>query len=236
MLNNVGELITEVLVRNNRTTTDGFITDAMLQDWVRMGHKWATAFHKWPFTEVRDQSTTWSGSEETAYTALGKGFRTDSIRMVHIGGKRLKKLNFEDYQIMREDRPESDDRVFTDFGRILFINPNADVSGSLVAYGQYTPALDPTDLTATTIFSDYDEEGNESIVEKASSYLKRREHLPQEAELHDQRAAAKLEEIWKRILDEQYAYQTSKDRGGMWERVDVVNGDLYSDEIHRDQF
>ena len=156
--------------------------------------------------------------------------------MLSIGGKRMKKLNFEDYQILREDRPESTDRVFTDFGRIVFINPNADVSGSLVAYGQYTPALDPTDLTATTIFSDYDEEGNESIVEKATSYLKRREHLPQEAELHDQRAAAKLEEIWKRVLDEQYAYQTSKARGGMFERVEVVNGGLYSEDFHRDQF
>ena len=74
MLNNVGELLTEVLVRNNRTTTDGFITDAMLMDWVRMSHKWATAFHKWPFTEARDQSTAWSGSEETAYTALVRAF------------------------------------------------------------------------------------------------------------------------------------------------------------------
>lgn len=237
MINNVGDLMTEVLVRNNRTTTDGFITDTMLMDWIRMAHKWASALHKWPFTEQRDKSTSWSGTEEVPYSSLTVAYRTDSIRMLMIGDKRLRKLNFEDYQIMRETSPEGDDRVYSDYGRVLYINPNADVSGTLTAYGQYTPSLDPTDLAATTVFSTYDEEGNEAIVEKTSGYLKRREHLPDEAELHDKRAEMKLEEIWKRVLDEQYAYQSHQDRGGMWERIDVVNGGrVYSDEIKRDQF
>jgi len=237
MIQTVGDIITEVLVRNNRSTTDGFITDDMLEDWTRMASKWATALHKWPFTEVRDQSTSWSGTEEVAYSSLGVSYRTDSIRFMRIGDKMMQKLNFQDYLIMRENSPESDDRVFTDYNRVLFINPYADVSGTLAVFGQYTPSLDPTDLAATTIFSTYDEEGNEAIVEKVSSYLKRREHLTQEAEMHDQRAANKLDELWKRIQDEQYAYQTHPDRGGMFERIDIVNGGrLYSDEVKRDQF
>ena len=236
MLNNVGDLITEVLVRNNRTTTDAFITDAMLQDWTREANSWATSFHKWPFTEKRDFTTTWSGTEEITYSALGTGYRTDSIRMLLIGGKRLKKLNYEDYLTFREEQPESNDRVFSDYGRTLFVNPNADVSGSFVPYGQYTPNVDPTDLTATTIFSDYDQEGNEAYVEKMTSFLKRREHLAEEAELHDQRAVAKLDEIWKRILDESYKYQTHSATGGMWERVDVINGNYEDELFKRDQF
>src|SRR3990167_2531423 len=236
MLNNVGDLISEVLVRNNRTTTDAFITDAMLQDWVRDSNKWATAYHKWPFTEKRDFSSTWSGTEEVAYTDLGVGYRTDSIRMILVGGKRLRKINYKDYLTFREEQSSSTDRVFSDYGRTVFINPNADVSGSLVTYGQYTPSIDPTDLTATTIFSDYDEEGNEAYVEKMTSFLKRREHLAEEAELHDQRASAKLEEIWKRILDEQYKYQGHAAAGGQWEHFDVIKGRGTKDWSKENQF
>jgi len=235
-LNNVGDIITEVLTRNNRTTTDGFITDTFLQGWIKDASNWATALHKWPFTEQRDQSTSWAGIEETAYSSLTVKYRTDSIRMLSIGGKRLRKLNFEDYQIFREEEPTGDDRVFSDFSRVIYINPYADVSGTLAVYGQYTPSLDVTDLTATTVFSTYDEEGNEAIVEKASSYLKRREHLTDEAELHDQRASVKLEEIWKRVQDEQAMYQTHPDRGGMFERFDVLQGRRISDEINENQF
>src|SRR3990167_3876539 len=233
-LTNVGNIISEVLVRNNRTTTDSFITDAMLASWIVDAHNWASAYHKWPFTEKRDQSTAWTGSEETDYTSLGVGFRTDSIRLLMIGGKRFQKLNFEDYQIFKEEQPSSNERVFSDFGRTLFINTVADASGSLIAYGQYTPALDPTDLTATTVFSSYDEEGNEALVEKMTGYLKRREHLAEEAELHDQRASAKLEEIWGRVGGEQFAYH-SKDRG-MFTRIDIIDGRNISDEVKRDQF
>jgi hypothetical protein len=235
MLNTTGDIITEVLIRNNRSTTDSFITDAMLQDWIQDAHSWAASYHKWPFTEKRDQSTAWSGSEEVLYSSLGVGFRTDSIRLLTIGGKRFQKLNFEDYQIFKEEQPSSTDKVYSDFGRTLFINTASGASGSLVAYGQYSPNLDPTDLASTTIFSTYDEEGNEAIVEKMTCYLKRREHLPNEAELHDQRAVAKLEEVWTRITDEQFAYHPSPRSEGMWKRFDILQGDS-EDGLNTNQF
>lgn len=236
MLNSIGDIQTEVLVRNNRTTTDAFVTDAMLQDWTRQAHKWAASLHKWPFTEGRITTTfaagTGAGGDEWSF----EGYKADSFRLVQVGGKRLLKLNFEDYQILREVEPSADDRVYSDFGRLVFINPEADVSGSLTAYGQYEPVIDPTDLTAATVFSGYDEEGNEAIVEKMTSYLKEREHLPQEVQLHDQRATAKLEEIWKRVLDEQYAYQTHPDRQGMFKRFNVLRGTAEDELVKRDQF
>ena len=237
-LNLVYDILTEVLVRNNRTTTDSFITDSMLMSWANDAHLWASAYHKWPFTEGRISTTFTTGSGENSDEWNFEGYKTDSFRIVQVGGKRLEKLNFEDYQIMREESPEADDRVFSDFGRTVFINPMADVSGTLTAWGQYQPILEASDFgtTTTTIFSGYDEEGNEAIVEKISGYLKRREHLAQEAELHDKRAEIKLEEVWKRIQDEQYAYKTHPDRGGMWERFDVLDGRKWSDEIKRDQW
>lgn len=228
-INTAGDIITEVLVRNNRTTTDSFVTDTMLQDWLRDAHTWASAYKKWPNTEGR-LSTTFTGTEEWFF----EGYKADSIRFIKIGDKLLQKLNFKDYQTMKDERPDASDRVYSDFGRIVYINPSSDVSGTLVAYGQYQPVLDPTDLTAETIFSSWDAEGNEAIVAKMTSYLKHREHLPDEAVTFDQMASVKLEELWKRVGEEQFAYQNRNT--GMWSRIDVIDGSLYDDEIKRDQF
>lgn len=229
-LNTTGDIITEVLVRNNRTTTDSFITDTILQGWLKDAHVWATSFKKWPFTEGRI-STTYTTTEEWSF----EGYKADSIRFIKVGTDLFQKIQFRDYQQMQDDTSSSTDKVYTDFGRTVFINPNSGSSGTLVAYGQYQPNLDVTDLTAKTVFSDYDEEGNEAIVEKMTSYLKRREHLPDEAELHDKRAADKLLEVSGRIGEEQFAYQV-KNGDGLFERFDVTRGGFITDVFKRDQW
>ena len=235
-MNTRDQIINQVLVRNNRTTTDSFITDTSLSTWWRDAIIWASSYKEWPFTEARDASSTWSGTEKVEYTSFAPEFKTDSIRIMTIGDKRLQKLNFEDYLIFREEQPTGDDRVFTDLNRTVYINPYADVSGTLTVYGQEQVAIDMTDETGTTPFSTYDAEGNEAIYEKMSSYMKRREHLTQEAELHDQRASAKLEEIWGRVKARQALYQSHPDRGGMWRRIDVLRGRGVGDDLLENQF
>ena len=235
MIRTTADIIGEVLVRNNRTTTDSFITDAMLQDWLRQGNTYAATKYKWPLSEARDQTLAWSGTEEIDYASFGIDFKADSIRILMIDGKRLEKTSFEEYLKLREENPSSTDRIFTDFSRVVYINPNADLSGTIAAFGQYTPQIDPTDATATTIFSTFDEEGNEAIVEKMTSYLKRREHLPDEAELHDQRADAKLLGLWEKVQAEQFNYKPAPGLEGMWKRFDVLEGGFTGD-ISRDQF
>lgn len=234
------DIFAEVLVRNNRTTTDGFITDTLLKNWYTQANIFATAQHKWPFTEGRVQ-TTFTAREEWNF----EGYKDNSFRMMIIGGKRLTKLNFEDYQIFRETEPTSNDRVFSDYGRIVFVNPFADVSGTLVAYGQYQPYIDVTDETALTLFSGFDEEGNEALIQEMSSYLKEREGViptmsggrPTSASITAHlNAVALLERVWQRILDEQAMYKTHPDRGGMFDRIDVLNQNRYSDTLRRDQF
>ena len=160
MLNTTADIINEILVRNNRTTTDSFITDDMLEDWLREANTYCAAKYKWPLSEVRDQSTSWNGSEEIDYSSFGVDFKADAVRILQIGGKRLRKTQFEEYQTQREEFPSSSDRMFSDFARVIFVNPNADVSGTITAWGQYTPTIDPTDDTATTIFSTFYPEGN----------------------------------------------------------------------------
>ena len=233
-LNTVDDIQTETLVRGSLSTTAisaAGVTDAILNDWTREAHLWAASQHKWPFTEGR-VSTTFSATEEWSF----EGYKADSFRLVQIGGKRLKKLDFRNYQIFREEEPDATERVFSDFGRLLFINPKTDLTGTLTAWGQYTPNIDPTLKTDTTVFSSYDEEGNEAVVLEMLSYLKIRQQLPDEAEAFHNKAINRLDNIWKRVMDEQYQYQTHPDSGGMFRRFNVLEGDYQEEIFRRDRF
>lgn len=232
MLTTSSEIKTEVLQRLGVTTTSTFYSDTILNNWIKTATRWATSYKKWPFTEGRVSTTYSSASEEWSF----EGYKADSFRMVQIGGKRLEKLTFEDYQIFREE-DGGNDRVFTDFGRLVFINPSIDLSGTLTAYGQFTPVdIDMTDNDSTTVFSNADEEGNEAIVEEVMFYARTREQKDAEAQIHHTRATQILDTIQGIIEDEQFNYKTHAARGGMFERIDVVNGDLHDEIIKRDQF
>jgi hypothetical protein len=238
-LNNVGDIITQVLIRNNRTTTDAFITDLTIQGWLKDAHVWAAGQKKWPMTEGKNSTTAASlTSSPEGYTRLSypEGFKADSIRLLTVDGKRFYKKNFYKFQQFIEDNPNDTSKIYTDYGREILINPNAsDVSGTVVAWGQYMPILDVTDMTAKTIFSDFDEEGNEAIVLKMTSYLKTREHEIELAEKKEQEATMKLDGIKGLINEEQYNYQDTLN-DGMFKRFDVLRGGFRDDIMKRDQF
>ena len=229
----LGDIQDEFIVRANiATTASGFLTDTILNDWTRFAILSSGASHKFPFTEGRVSTTFVGGTEEYPF----EGYKSDSFRLVQIGGKRLRKLDFRNYQIFREEESSADERVFSDFARALFVNPNVDLSGTLTAWGQYTPIVDPTDKTGTTVFSDNDEEGNEAVVLEMMSYLKDREKKPQEAEVYHKRAQLILDGIWDRVMGEAYQYQTHPDSGGMFRRFDVLRGSYQEEIFRRDQF
>lgn len=238
-LRTTSDLITEFLVRNNRTTTDSFITDSTAQGWLKDAHTWAAGYKKWPMTEGKASTTSASAATSAeGYTTISypEGFKADSIRLLTVDGKRFYKKNFYKLQSFLEDNPGSTEKLYTDYGRQILINPNAaDFSGSIVAWGQYTPSLDVTDMTAVTIFSDYDEEGNEAIIEKMTSYLKAREHLPDEVQLAEERAAKKLDGVKALVDDEQFGYQDTRN-DGMYKRFDVLRGGFREDLFNRDRW
>lgn len=190
-------------------------------------------------TEGKNSTTSASlTTSPEGYTTLAypEGFKADSIRLLTIGGKRWYKKNFYKFQAFLEDNPGDTGNNFTDYGRTLLMNPVAqDISGTVVVWGQFMPILDVTDLTAKTIFSDYDEQGNEGLVKKMTSYLKEREHLTDEALLKDKEASAKLDEVKGLINEEQFAYQDTQN-DGMFKRFDVLNGGFKEDLFRRDQF
>jgi hypothetical protein len=237
-LKTIGDIQTEFLVRNNLTTTDSFLTDQILKDWTNEAHIFCAGYKKWPFTEGRISTTFASlATNEDGYLAgsYPEGWKSDSIRLMTIGGRRVDKKNFYKFQQFVEDNPSANDRIFTDYNRIYYVNPRIDLSGTIAVWGQYTPVIDLSLPAEVTVFSNYDEEGNEAMVEKITAYLKRRENEPQLAEAHDARASAKLDEVATKIKDEQAQYQDT-DNDGMFKRIDVVNGGFRDDIINRNQF
>src|SRR3990167_4682875 len=108
-LNNRDDIFQEFLVRNNRTTTDAFLTEAILKDWYKQANIWGSARHKWPMTEGRLQTTFATGSGPNSDEYFFEGYHADSFRLLQIGGKALRKLNFEDYQKQQEIEPDSNE-------------------------------------------------------------------------------------------------------------------------------
>jgi len=233
MIKTFDDIKTSVIVKLGISTTTAFYTDTILDDWIQESTRWATSFSKWPLTEGRLSTTFVAGTEEWLF----EGLKTETVRILTIGEKRFQKLNFEDYQIFKEEESSNNERVFSDFGRVLFINPSSDASGTLVAYGQYAPVdIDPTDSSSETVFSASEQEGNEAIVEKVLSYAMTKNKKSKEAENHHLKAVRILEGLEKRFEEEHYQYQTHPSRGGMFKRINVLDGGISDDLNKRDQF
>lgn len=232
-----GEIKTEILVRSGKDTTSAWTSEAFVNDWINQNHKWAAGYKPWPMTEGRT-STTWAATEEIKF----EGYKADSFRIITVGGKRLQKINFDDYIAFKENefsQSDRDSRVFSDKAGINYFNVSADVSGTMTAYGQYIPADIPdgdgsAGDDAETVFTGNGDEGNQAIIEKCLAYINYRDTNPSEAQLHDKNAKQILDDLWKRVQDEQFAYQT-KDRS-MFEYFNVIRGGHRGGIINEDQF
>ena len=224
------ELQTEVFVRGAIDTTSGFITETMVRKWLGDANTWAAAYKKWPFTEYKNKSTAFTSGTET-YAYPNTSFKTDSIRIMQVGSCLFEKKNFSDYLKYREDYASGTDKIFSDFGRTLYINPNC-ASGTIYAYAQYTPIIIGTIAASTdsTVFSSYDAEGDDAVIQKALSWVSLRKGDLKKAADYGDRAKLLLEEIWQRCKDEQFAYQT-KDRE-MFEGFDVLEGGEFDEEFN----
>src|SRR3990167_1853080 len=223
MINSFYDIKDEVIRRAGISSTVAYFTDAILDDWLDNAHKWAAGYKKWTVTEGRVKTTYVADStSEEMGLAYPENWRPDSIRFLQVGGKRFKKTNFIKYQEFREDNSSSQDKIFSDFGRLYYVNPNAYVAGTTTLLGHFTPAdFDFTDNTAKTVFSDTVEEANEAIVEKVLAQVKQRQQKTDEALLHEKRAREILLEELEQIQEEQFAYQ-EHEGDGLWKRIDVL--------------
>ena len=229
-----GEIKTQVLIRGGWNTTYT-ITETNLDLLVDRGHRFAAGYKKWPFTEGR-VSTTYTSlvTNEDGYLVgeYPEGWKSDSIRLLKIGGKEVGKREFYKFTKFLEDNSSSSDRIFSDYTRRYYINPNIDVSGTVTAWGQYTPTV--LSESDNTVFAGEDE-GDEAIIQIVMGYIYSRLGDENNTEKQEQVSRRTLNELWVRIQAEQYGYQIPPD-DGMFKRIDVLKGGLTENEIKRDQF
>lgn len=238
-LSTVGEIKAEFIVRQSSATTTAQVTDTMLSNWLDQGHKYSAGWKKWPMTEGRSATSYTSlltDDEGLLYGNYPEGWKLRSIRFMRIGGDRYDKKDFFGFMKFLEDTPSANDKLFTDYGRLYYVNAQANGGGTVSVWGQFVPTIDTTDTAATTIFSGTDEDGNLAIVELMQSYAMTREKKEDEAKLHLEKAQAILDGVWKKFTDEGFAYQQSPSNEGMFKRIDVARGALRDDLFKRDQF
>lgn len=229
---------TEALVRMGTSTTTAYYTDTILNNWQTQAHRWAAGYKKWPFSEGRVSTTFASLITDEDGLLRGEypeGWKPDSIRLLTIGNKKVEKKNFYKFKEFLEENESSDERIFSDFGLNYYVNPRIDLSGTVMVWGQFTPTADITNENELTIFTDKADEANEAIVYEMMSYAMIREKKFQEQTLYHQKALEVLDILWKKIQDEQFAYQDASS-DGMFERLDVLGGATRDDLFKRDQF
>lgn len=141
-------MVPELENRLSVASTNTFWSTTMLKSWLNRSNIWACAFKKWPFTEKKDDTETTVASQDNY--DYPTDFKSDSIRILRVDGKRYTKIRYEDYLKYREDDPDGDDKVFSDYKREYFINPNCFSGGETIeVYGQATP--DSLELSETGV-------------------------------------------------------------------------------------
>lgn len=235
-LNTLGQIKTEFLVRAYGNTTSAFLDDTILNNWADQAYKRVVGAKKWPETEGRVSTTFASFVTDEDGMTVGEypeGWRSESIRMLKIGGQTYQKTNFYQLRKLIEDNPQNDDRLYSDFSRRIYVTGNP--SGTVAMWGQYTPVLDLTDDSSTTVFSEGSVDLNEAIVEIMMSFHSYRKQKRQDAINHLAVAKSIIDNAWEKIGDEQFGYQPT-DSEGMWKRIDVVGGGYHEDSLNTDQF
>lgn len=235
----LSDIKNEFIIRQNSATTAAYYTDSVLGGWADQSQKMAAAYKKWPMTSAK-YSTSYASlavdDDGKTYGNYPEGWKLQSIRQLKIGGMLYDKRDFYyGFHKFLEDFSSADDKIFTDYNNLFYINAGSGNSGTVVVWGQYVPNLDLTDPNSITIFSYSDEDGNQAIVEFMQGFAMTREKKEQEAALHFAKGYSILDRLWVRFGDEKFNYKTS-DNDGMFKRIDVVGGAFREDEFKRDQF
>lgn len=236
-ISTVGEIQAEFVVRQNSATTIAYYTDTVIKSWIDQAHKFAAGYKKWPMTSARAATTYASlvlDEEGLLSGQYPEAWKLNSIRFLRIGGKRYEKKSFFSFLKFLEDKPSASDEIYTDYGRLYYVNAGANGSGTISIWGQYIPALDTTDPNAATIFSGVDVNGNLAMVELMQSYAMTREKKESEAKVHFEKALSLLEAAWKLFEDDNFVKQEAN-TDGMFSRIDVVGGRT-RDDFNSDQF
>lgn len=200
------ELKARLMVANNSTLVSASRMTTLVQD----ASLWAGTIYFWPSLYRARVFSTKPNTQSLNYDYYDypTDMLTNSASRLYIGGKKYDKKSFQDFldyvdnALTNSLPPDPTKRYFAEYSRQFFVYPTVSTAGTNdgVLWGNIQPpAL--TNPTDTTIFSMWDDTGNEAILKKALSV--EMERLDSGfAGSQKGEAVALLSLIWKKVLQE----------------------------------
>lgn len=211
------ETINRAQVANNSVA----FSAARVTEVTKQSYQWAGCLFFWPsLMRCRYFSSKPSSQSATPILPLNydyydypTDFLTDSISRLYFNGKRYDKKAYQDFIDYVDNSsqasmpPDNTKRYFAEYGRQFFVWPGVTDAGTNdgLAWGNIQPP-DLTNSTDKTIFSLWNDSGNEAIVKKNLSVLMERLD-PTFAVRNGQEAVQLLTLIWSKVQTEQQRSQ-----------------------------
>ena len=214
---------------------DNFYSDAYIKRKVNEANRWATSKYPWAENEEALKFAPDLDGETTIQDETGKpqewydypaNYTTDQMtRAVIVNDPTWRKTNYTEYITYRLNNPQGTDKIWTDYGRQMFFNPNAlpttgDLTYAIVVYG-HKLATTLTNNTDQTYF--YGNEGVElAMLKKAQAlcYKKGRGSMYERGVALEQEAENDLAVCYQKYRRSQASYE-SKD-GVVFNPIQVI--------------
>jgi len=200
------ELVARVMLAGNSTLLSSARVTQLVQD----ANLWAGTLHFWPplFRSRIFSSKPNTQSLAYDYYDYPTDFLTGSISRLYIANNKYEKKAFNDFldyvdnAVAGSVPPNTSNRIFAEFSRQFFVYPRVSVAGTNdgLVWGNIQP-LQLSSSSSNTIFSLWNDSGNEAILKKALSVALERLD-PQFAAVQKAEAVQLLNVIWKKIVDE----------------------------------
>lgn len=206
------ELQARLMVANNST----LVSSSRITQLVKDANLWAGTLHFWPSLYrsryFSSKPSLQSGSPILPlaydYYDYPSDFLTGSINRLYFNGKKYDKKAFQDFLDYVDESqqaslpPDPSKLYFAEFGRQFFVWPGVSIAGNNdgLVWGNVQPP-DLANSTDLTIFSQWNDSGNEAILKKALSVEMERLDAGFANE-QKQEAIQLLELIWAKVTTE----------------------------------
>ena len=177
---------------------DALLSLQDIEDAITYATSRATERHPWPFLEST-QSITLTSAESYDYDLFPESPFLIVVNGIPWSGEGKGKRNFTDYMKWRSDYASDNSQIWSEYGGLLYVNPNAFASGqTMVVYGLVgfpIPSSDSDPLPFELLSDEDSASGDQAIILLAYANL-----LASEKKKNPQGAAAAATEAYN-LLD-----------------------------------
>src|SRR6266496_503765 len=208
------EIETETVARAMIANNSLAMPASRITEVTKQSNNWSGTLHFWPIpsrsryfsSKPNAQSSTPILPLAYDYYDYPTDFLTGSVSRLYFSGLKYEKKAFQDFlDYVDESRtndspPDPTKRYFAEYGRQFFVWPTVTVAGTNdgLVWGNIQPP-DLTNSTDKTIFSQWDDAGNEAIVKKNLSVLFERLDSGFAA-VQKTEATQLLQVIWNKVI------------------------------------